>query len=180
MSASLRERLEYTRSSTPLTELQREVLEDGWVTDAEWAEMTDLFMSCLAERDIVGVVGTVDLRIGVDTSTQDKFIAKYGDLDSAFRVIDPIVDRCSHESIGVIGPFYFEARNNPDGLDLLELTRVCMMRVGLTEYANISDDEIDRLFDDATFAFENPQGYECLISPSATNWRDHLADPSIP
>ena len=106
----------YARASSDFV---REVLKDGLVTDAEFAEMTARFTSCLADQGVTfqgfdpgGGFGTSNAPNGGDTET--------------------IVNECSHSSgQDFIGALYSFMKRNPDNLDSATITKDCLIRKGV-------------------------------------------------
>lgn len=97
----------------------REVLKDGQITDAEYAEMTADFTSCLADQGITfkgfdadGGFGTSNAPNGGDTHE--------------------IVNQCS-SSAGedFIGALYSFTKTNPDNLDSATIVKDCLIRKGV-------------------------------------------------
>jgi len=117
----------------------REVLKDGLITDAEFAEMTDSFTSCLADQGITfqgfepdGGFGTSNAPNGGDTAK--------------------LVDECSHSSgQDYIGALYNFIKRNPDNLDSATIIKDCLIRKGVVP----SDYSAEEFAQDNTGRFDD-------------------------
>jgi len=106
----------YSRASTGFI---REVLKDSEITDAEYAEMTSVFTSCLADQGIT--FGGFKPTGGFSTSVAPNG----GDTHE-------IVDQCSRSSgEDSIGAIYNWVKKNPDNLDGVNIIKDCLIRKGV-------------------------------------------------
>jgi hypothetical protein len=97
----------------------RNVLKDGQITDAEYAEMTSDFTSCLADQGI-----TFD-GFNADGSFSTSLAPNEADTHD-------IVTQCSSSSgADSIGALYSFIKTNPDNLDWATITKDCLIRKGV-------------------------------------------------
>lgn len=97
----------------------REVLKDGQITDAEYAEMTADFTSCLADQGI-----TFDgFRPEGGFSTS---LAPNG--GDTHEIVNQCMISSGEDDIGALHNF---AKKNPDNLDSATITKECLIRKGV-------------------------------------------------
>ena len=142
----------YTRATSDFV---RDALKDGQITDAEYAEMTSRFTSCLADQGITfkgfapdGGFSTSDAPHGGDTNS--------------------IVDQCSRasgeDSIGALRSWM---SSNPKNLDAAPIIAECLVRKGVVP----PDYSVDDFVQDSAGRFadiENlpPDLYDALVACS--------------
>lgn len=147
----------YKRGAS-LTDVQKEILADDWITDQEWHVLVDEYLDCMAEQGLEGEVGTRQVSYGVTIAGQDAYAANFpaDQRDQALADAMNKASECAKTTVSGIGYFYFEPRNNPDGVTYLEAIRRCFAKQELTELSVLADEELHELM-------RNPQ-----IHPQAT------------
>lgn len=164
------EQIERLRASGGLNEFETEVLADNWVSDTEWAEASSRYHSCLDDHDLEGII--VDgnqLSYGFTEAQQEEYVAKFpADAQSeALTQLMGIASDCADKSIALIGVFYFEPRSNPDGLELPDLFRSCLMNTDLADaITGLTDEDLFVYLDSLDFDKQPKDIQDCISSPS--------------
>ncbi|MBM7820430.1 hypothetical protein JOE63_002907 [Cellulosimicrobium cellulans] len=140
--------------TSDLSELERQVLADYEITDAELAEAQDAYARCMSDRGLEADFGDGDgdvFAYGATPESQDTFRNASDDPDAAFEQIPVIADECADGTIWDIGLYYHEMRSNPEGKTLLELWRECLDPADVDEVRDLTDQELQELIDDESF-----------------------------
>lgn len=113
-----------------MTEFERKALEDGRISDAEFAEMENLFTKCLRDRNVsfggFGPVGGYGFSPGTGTTTSEA---------------NGIADECSASSgLDTVGHLYFAMKRNPQNLDEATITAACLVKKKVVPQAYSASD----------------------------------------
>ncbi len=101
------------------SDLEREILADGKITDAEFKEAAQLYLDCLAGHDVeVKLTGT-----GTSVAYETRDGERYDEFDPECRV----------GSLQYIEPLYVDSSRNPENVDLMDLLADCLVRKGAAE-----------------------------------------------
>lgn len=157
-----------------LTDLDRAILEDRWISDEEWNELVNLYMTCMANHGLEGSVGSTQLSHGTTLASQDTYAAKFPDedpLEVAERLGYIEID-CAADNIAKLGHFYFEPRTNPEAVDFVEATRRCLVKHGQADHAALLDGVDFETYHEAVdmFDFTNPDVGWCVETKSYGDW----------
>lgn len=152
------------------------MLADNWISDAEWRNLADRYLDCVAARGLEGELAETEFAYGITSDSQQQLQQGLPNLEEARQHMDQVVDTCLEESNLRVGMLYFELRNNPEGVDFYEAARRCFQREGNLEYANLSDVEIQELLENGqNNQSSRPQPsplatQQCLTNPSYGDW----------
>lgn len=132
--------------------LERQVLADYEITDAELAEARDAYARCMSDRGLEADFGDGEgFSYGATQESQDAFRSASADPEAALDQIPTIADACADGTIWDIGLYYREMRSNPEGRSLLELWRECLESAGVDEIHDLTDQELQELVDDESY-----------------------------
>lgn len=126
----------YYKEST--TDEQRKVLNDGKVTEQEYAQLHDAFGECLKPH------GFTEFSYKTDGTME--YRPPQGMAD---KEIDRIHDRCQETTVGTIDMLFTGMRMNPQNEDITELMAACFVRLGLTPKG----------YSGADYVRDSPDGY---------------------
>lgn len=121
-----------------VTDFQRGVLKDGRITDAEFREVRQRYIDCLADAGVSA--------IALPDGSYQFDVAPTGEQEKAER-------RCSDETIAVIEPLYYAIRVNPRNEDFSALIVECLRQQGVVQ-DSFTKKDWDRFVD----AFAAAQG----------------------
>lgn len=154
-----------------LTDKQREVLSDGWVTDEEWIEISNDFHNCLEPTQTEAELGTISLSYRPTSERQSEINRMFNqDSDLVSEQLDKdlaLMDACATTSIIPVGMYYFEPRNNPDGVSPDQAILRCFQENGITDLDTIPDAElIDYIFSGKYNFHSSPERLRCVVDPA--------------
>jgi hypothetical protein len=140
------------------SDFEREVLADFKVTDAEYAEAQDRYISCMADHGWVvtadangysgwGAVGTPNEGQPMDWTTSAA---------------------CENGTITEVEPVYVGMTRNPEGLSRAELVRTCFAEHNVPDGDGLSDDELETLLASIDYHPSTPEGKLCRWDPNGT------------
>lgn len=102
------------------SDLQREVLKDGAISDQEISALRDAFIACAEQRGLVDVMymadGSLSLSYGKGMSD---------------REVDDIVRDCGTPTTDGVEVLYAQIQTNPSNKDMATIMAECLVRVGL-------------------------------------------------
>lgn len=134
------------------TDLQREILEDYVVTDAEYAELQSLQKQCIEG-------------LGLEVSVLDT---------GGFSVIGELteqqwtdVDECDYTTVYPVEHLFWGTRNNPENRDQGELVKGCLRSHGI-DVADIPDSEIELAAFDGLIDGDQTVIEQCLFDPEGS------------
>lgn len=122
-----------------LSEFERDVLADYWVTDEEYARAREPIPGCMAERGFEAILHPDG---GIDVGADPQF---WGGRDLADPAVEAAMDMAMNEcQAGLMGveAYYWDMRSNPEAWDFWEALVRCAERFGLTEGAGMSTEEL--------------------------------------
>lgn len=117
-SNALDTRLEWAQDQAT-SQFERDALEDGEVTRAEYEEAVSRFVVCMADR-------------GHDVEATPQGIAFVYSVAGTSGV-DDAFDKCSIGTTAVLEPAYVDTQRNPEGVDSNELVLACLQREQLLD-----------------------------------------------
>lgn len=129
------------RAST--SELQRQVLQDGSVSDQEMLALQDDFRSCLESRGFTGVA--------FDDDGGFEFRASDASDDTT---VNAQVTACQENTIGQVDTLFYGMQRNPANEDEFALMASCLVRQGLAP-ADYSAEDYGRDAPAGTFPFDS-------------------------
>lgn len=143
------------RAST--SDLQREVLADGRVTEQEMLALQDDFRSCLEARGFTGVA--FDARGGFELKPPDSLS------DSE---VQPLVTGCQSTTIGQVDTLFNGLQRNPGNEDEFDVMAGCLVRQGLAP-ADYDAEDYGRDAPADTFPFDSNDARfsACVADPLA-------------
>jgi len=151
------------------SELERRILEDYYVSDAELQEARSALAACLNNHGVQVIFQPDDSRA---------FIAELGtplaalvaeDEEQGFAALSSIASTCERETIGMVEFFHRNMRDNPEGLTTAEMRRRCLERYGLPDGLGLSDDQFNEWLSSADFRPSSAQAMLCITDPLGTD-----------
>lgn len=134
------------------SELERAVLKDYAVSDAELSEARDAYSQCMDGFGLEADFGDGSgFAYGATPASQDSFAAGYDDRDTALDEMLKIADECTRGTIQTVGYLYYEMKLNPNGLTPAELVRECLESSETNPAADMTDEELLAAFSDEAF-----------------------------
>lgn len=140
-----------------LSDFERAVLSDYQITDAEYQEAKDRFVSCMAN---LGWVVTY----AADDSYSTSATPGTSHPDPLAVITDG--QTCEVGTTGWIQPIYLGMRENPQGLTREQQIRACFQKNGVSDGAGLSDDEFAQMVDDVNYHASTPEGILCYQDPT--------------
>jgi hypothetical protein len=162
LAESFRRQIDRFLSGGNPSDLQREILADYWITDAEMREAEDLMRQCLEDAH-PDLTVTFNPAGGYDVGPVDPFYEQYGE-ELGDQKFQEVVDTCANGTVGPIQHFYVEPRRNPEGLTYAQLVRRCFEARGITDGRDLSDAEFDELITGSGYT-PSPEARDCMIDP---------------
>jgi hypothetical protein len=162
LAEPFRRQIEQFLASDDPSDLQRAILADYWITDAEMREAEEVMRRCLTDAH-PDLQVTFNPAGGYDVGPVDPFYEQYGE-EVGDQKFQEIVDRCAADTVGPIQHFYVEPRRNPEGLTYPQLVRRCFEAQGVEDGRDLSDDEFDEMISGRNYT-PGPEAQECLINP---------------
>lgn len=158
VDAVWRAQIDQVLASGVLTDEERRILEDYWVSDAEYAQLREPIPGCLAERGFRSEVRGDEIEIWADPDVWGGHDLDHPEVDAALTA----AERECMDRLFPVEAFYWDMRNNPEGWDYHEALVRCAERVGLDEARGMTGEEIEAAMrEDRSFASE------CRIDPWA-------------
>ncbi|MDR0436472.1 MAG: hypothetical protein LBH11_06935 [Propionibacteriaceae bacterium] len=155
------DRIQDARDRAP-NEFIRQILEDGLVTEAEYADMRQRVVDCV--RDSGSSIVTYYEQ---DEYGRWSLAQEYWGEPSAVDL--QISGDCSHEWTGVAESLYWDMRSNPNNEDWDDLVAQCLVRHGLVPKGFTGEDYV-QLQDEYSALFMElvPGSWEEIVSPDGT------------
>lgn len=117
--------------------IQKQILQDGVVTDAEYAEARERFERCVS-----------DLGYNIRLNPEGSVMIEYDDDTRETRELTlSAVDTCDHENKYFIEALYWDMQSNPENLPLEALIIDCLNEHGLNP-DNITGQQLSDLLDE--------------------------------
>lgn len=135
-----------------LTDFERKVLEDYWVTDEEYAQARDMFRACVEDEGFEVILE--DGQTTVFPKAGAAFWSQFDSEEAALTAQDAVVDECSIGTTMFVEAAYSETRENPEGWSWYEAMVACAEALGLTEGRGLSEDEMMEAIADDDFLIE--------------------------
>lgn len=136
------------------SDLQRKVLADGVITEAEMSALQDAFRACVTTYGITNVSFDVDgsMSLKPPTSwTQDQ--------------VNAVVSECGSTTIDGPDLIFNELRRNPQHADEAELMAACLVRVGLAPAGYTAQDYRTDSPDNYPFDSKSDKFGKCVSDP---------------
>jgi len=128
------------------SDLERAVLADRMVTDAEMQQAEDAFRACVAKAGYTAYFELMGegYATGVSQEERDQIAARYQhDIDAGIAFEASIIHPCEAGTIETIAFIYGQLTSNPRGLTYPELLRECLGLLGLeAEAASVADEQL--------------------------------------
>ena len=141
------------------TDVQRTALEDGTVSDAEFQELEQDAIRCVA--DLGYLVSVTENGYELTTLDGEGFANEAeGELATAAQ------DDCFAERMGAVGQVYQLMRTNPNRDDVGTLLASCLVRSGLVE-PPFTGKDFNETFQDPPYDQDDPRFIECGQDPYA-------------
>lgn len=141
------------RSAT--SAFEKQVLDDGAVTRAEYDEAVQLFVSCLAD-------------LGVEVATIETGGYYTYSVAGDATAYDANVDQCAEGTTAEIEPLYVATVTNPTDTDYWELTAQCLATAGVAP-EGYTGEELQR---------DRESGIEAVLDTSDPNYSRCMSNPS--
>jgi hypothetical protein len=135
------------------TDLERDILADDKITDAEYQEVRERLKSCVAERGF-------ELELLADGGTS----TPYSQGEEA--ALDTAIQECEENTVLHIGSLYWDMRKNPEKVDLDEASAECLRNAGLVG-ADFDGKEFDETFTNPQYDTGDPRVSKCINDPLA-------------
>ena len=119
-----------------LTDLEREILEDYRITDAEYATVREGFRRCAEDAGYVVELGSEGFSVAASPALRESLSE-----DEQADGMDAVVAACEPGWTEKVGMLYEQMRHDPDPTDPLDDIRDCLRRHDLPG-ADLSDDEL--------------------------------------
>ena len=126
------------------TDLERQVFADYRVSDAEYADVQDMFRQCMAEQGWTTQWDTSD-NTYVTSAT-------LGSGHEGTGVPSAVWDACDAVTLSWIEPVYLEMARNPDKLSWPQLVRRCFAKYGVTDADDLTDEQLSQMLLDGPLA----------------------------
>ncbi len=137
---------------TSITDLERAILDDHQITDAEYTEAREAFRTCATDA---GFDVALLADGGIDMGPGPELASSIPSTDDQAKATDAIYATCQVGTIANVGRLYEWMRSNPEGLSSLEQLRACFERNGVADGDGRSDDQLlDLLNGDRTLLSE--------------------------
>lgn len=141
--------------ASELSPLERAILSDYVITDAEMKQAEDAFRACLADAGYGAhfeVMGR-SIAVGLSEADRNRLIDEYQhDIDAGMAAEDAVVNPCAQGTVMRVGTIYAEMTANPEALDMPELLRICLDEAGAAqEAATLADDELEEALRNGVF-----------------------------
>lgn len=145
--AAWRAQIDQALAGPGLTETDREILEDYWVTDAEYARVREPIPGCMAERGFETDMQPTQIEVWADTDFWGGRDLDDPEVEAALTAAE---NACMTQ-VMYVESFYWDMRSNPEGWDYGEALVRCVERLGLEEARGMSGAELEAatLEDDA-------------------------------
>ncbi|GAA3224642.1 hypothetical protein GCM10010488_27150 [Oerskovia jenensis] len=135
------------------TDLERDILADDQITDAEYQEVRERLKSCVAGRGF-------ELELLADGGTS----IPYSQGDEA--ALDTAIQECEANTVVNIESLYWDMRKNPEKVDLDEASAECLRKAGLVG-AEFDGKEFDETFSNPQYDTGDPRVSKCINDPLA-------------
>jgi len=142
-----------------LSDFERQVLSDYKITDAEYQEAKDRFVTCMTDKG-----WTVTYSNDGGYSTVPALGTTH--TDPGASILDGYA--CSIGTTNWIEPIYLGIRNNPQGITREQQIRTCYEQHNVPDGAGLSDDEFAHLVDDVNYHASTPEGILCYQDPTGS------------
>jgi hypothetical protein len=139
------------------TDLQRAILEDGKVTKAEFSEVEQDAIRCVADRGYLVTVTDGGYQLTMPDGEGFAGPAE-GEVASAAQ------DECFAERMGMAGNLYHLMRQNPDREDVPTMFADCLVRAKVVD-APFSGQDYNEAVMDPPWDTEDPRVLECNLDP---------------
>ena len=139
VNAAWKAQIDQVLADEDLSEEERRILEDYWVSDAEYAQVREPIPGCLAERGFLMEDQGTQIEIRADPELWDGRDLDDPEVDAALTA----AEAACMDGMAYVESFYWDMRNNPEGWDYHEALVRCVERLGLTEGLGMSGEELD-------------------------------------
>lgn len=137
-----------------VTDLERQILADGVVTEQELIASRETLISCLAAQ---GVTITFDERGGGETRSDERGVAP--------EAQGKILEACERETGIYVDFLYWQGKRNPDNLDEFTIVARCLVDRGIVEPGYSAKDYERDFNDEFPFSDTDMVAGECLSNP---------------
>ena len=124
------------------------MMEDYWISDEEWNEAVNDFLSCAEAQGTEGIVEENVAGFGLSPRRQQELYQIYPDKEEAKIQLDKedeIVWDCGTQTVLRVNTLYFGPRNNPDGLMPGGAIRRCFQELDDHSLDGLTDNEVQEL-----------------------------------
>ena len=145
--------------NTHLSDFERQVLSDYVITDAEYAEVQDLFKQCMSDQ---GWSATFD------SDGRGLTITALDGSGNTGAVPANVELGCQTGTLINIQPLYFGMRDNPQGLSNDQLIRACFDKKSVPDGTGLTDDEFSALVGDPDCVPSSGAAAQCMLDPTGS------------
>ncbi|WP_309135537.1 hypothetical protein [Cellulomonas sp.] len=155
------------------SDLEREVLEDRRITDAEYATARDAFRQCAedAHYEVTFLEGG-GFDIGPGPQVQDA----HGSDEEALAAMDAVVAGCEDGTTASIGYLYEAMRSNPEGSTGVQVIRACFAEKGVPDGDGLSEEQLTQLLHDESYVPSSDAARACVVDPTGQLSPGELAE----
>jgi hypothetical protein len=147
-----RQMIEQVLKDPQTTDLQRQILSDYVITDAEYNELKTQFNQCMNDHGWVldggwsGAPGSGNEQKG---AAED-------------------ILSCEDATTGWVEPIYYGIKDNPSGLTTTQLIRDCFTAHDVPDGADLSDDAFEEMIWAPDYRPSTPEGMLCVKDPDGS------------
>ena len=158
-----RDYIDQALSDPNTSDLVRHILEDYVITDAEFQEARGQFKQCMADKGWTVSFGEHT------TSISGAIGGPHEGATSANDDPTQDMDQCEQLSIGPIEMIYNGLTYNPEGLSLVQSTRKCFEKYGVTDADGMTDDQLGDLLSSENYIPSSPAAELCFEDPDGSS-----------
>lgn len=149
------------------SDLERRVLTDKQVTDAELTDAMNAFKKCMEDLPY-GFEVSLSTGGGFDVGPLDDFYGRYATTEQADAAYADLVASCEDGTSGRIAWLYHAMRDNPEGTSAAAALRECFAEHDVTDGAGLSDDQLLALVTAPGYEPSTPWARSCVMDPTST------------
>jgi len=150
-----------------VSSFQKQILEDYWVTDAEYQEATQKYTECMLDagwsaryRDDSSLVTEVGPAPGGPYDN-----GKWDGNDASSSSSGGDDTACRQD---IVLKVYWGMKSNPEGLSQGQLVRKCFEANDIAEGSDLTNDQFESLVKSPVYVAQSDQAQLCVLDPTGT------------